>query len=210
MGTLVKILLFFIAVGLLVVFSVCTYGNPLLKDQTWWCISWPILSVCGVAFFCVTTWFLLEDLNNGAKRAVKLQKISEEKRDVHLQRLDHVDAEVTRYRDLSWKIAGLNWAIYFAIDRTFKEYTHWPKELYFIFLFLAAGVGTIFLLFCELSAHRNRIQRRELGIALRLIKRWNFTKRGTNLCRVGFWFSVGVFILAVWAPPLTMLFFRLK
>ena len=148
-----RILIFLISVGVLVTFTVFTYGNPLLKNQVWWCISWPILSFCGVAFFCLTTWFLLEDLNNGTKQTLRFPRILPERRDVHLQRLDHVDAEVTRYRDLNWKIAGLNWAIYFAIDRTFNEYTHWPKELYFFFLQRTISLGKVVLIAVLTQTH---------------------------------------------------------
>jgi len=136
--------------------------NGYFSGQTWWASCCLILAIAFVGFFCTMSWLSLEKLNERTQDAsTDLPEIKDNRRDVHLTRLDHVDREVTRYRDLCWKIVGLVWAIYYVLNQS--RGTFLEDIPYFICLFLTAASGTVFLLFCELSANRNRTQRRELA-----------------------------------------------
>jgi len=107
MKKLGSVVFFLVLVVFLTVFvSFTRFSNAPFLQQSWWSFCSVILAVSFVLLFCVSTWISLEVFHNKRGNKDKLPDIPTDKRDVHLTRLDHVDREVTRYRDLVWKIAG--------------------------------------------------------------------------------------------------------
>ena len=74
-------------------------------------------------------------------------------------------------------------------------------------IFLIASSSTIFLLFCEHSTIRNKRQRRiiEGAMGMSVLR---YTYLGEDTGRPSFIFSVGVFILAIWLPVISMCLFQ--
>ena len=211
---------FIISLVLLLSFFIASYAklNNLLIPGLWWdCVWWGLAFVL-ILFFCKALWPLLESENDITDRPQPTEdekaKIKTDYKDVHLAHFDHAHQEVTRYRDLPWKIGLLTWGIYYALIWAKSDAfatssrTKLSEETFFIFLFGSAIASSIFLLFCEVSANRNRVHRREIAETLELHKRWRPTEKGERLTRPGFWFSELVFLSTVWIPPLLMLFYR--
>src|SRR3989338_8175918 len=139
------------------------------------------------------TVFAVTDMNRGA----------------YIARYNHVHSELSRYRDLSWKISALCWGIYYGL--WLVGVTHEPnyfsisKTAAVIGLILTPVLATVFLLNCEYLAHRLRIQRLRIERKFRLDTRVAHTVRSIDLRRFPFWFSVSVFLLAIWAPAIAMI-----
>lgn len=144
--------------------------------------------------------------------------INEWQRGIHEARYNHLNAEITRYRDLVWKITAFAWAIYFALTQFAESLTiptvrnsNLPKLLlpvgwFLIFCVVTAFFATIFHAFCEIMAVRNQERRRSLETAMGLIDpNWAHQATLEHPGRMGFRFSVIVFGILIWAPPLMML-----
>lgn len=176
-------------------------------------LPWLVWALFLILWLSRSIWILIDRENDIFEdRSNARIDINGENVDVHLAKYDHVDREVTRYRDLQWQIGIITWAIYYGItwlaDQSHK-FANLPEKAYFSGLFLTAFLSSVFLLFCEHSANANRRQRRELEVNLRLSERWQFTERGEDTNRLGFRFSVGAFLIAIWLPPLVLLVFRI-
>ena len=161
--------------------------------------------------FCWATWLFLDSCYPD-KPSVSDVHIPLPLRDSHIAKYNHVHDEITRYRNLSWQITALTWGMYYGLNWFLfngKEFYSQINYLaYFAAVYLTAVFATIFLLFCEHTANRNRVQRRELEGSLLVNAQWRHTLEGEKLTRPGFWFSVGVFHLAIWVPALAMLLLK--
>lgn len=179
-----------------------------------WIISWLSLTLFFIFLISFFIWLFIDrqhDPQNFSNMLTPNVKI----RDIHVSRYGNLHAEVTRYRDLSWKIVASAWAIYLALvaygDTWVDPVTirHSPLKLPAVLAFLTAFIATVFVLFCEYSANRNRLQRRAMEILLSLELSFRHGPRGEELTRPGFWFSVGSFLLTIWAPPLILLLLKM-
>ena len=47
---------------------------------------------------------------------IREQRQIHDTRDVELKKYELVYQEITRYRDMSWKVSGLAWAIYYGLN----------------------------------------------------------------------------------------------
>lgn len=119
-----------------------------------------------------------------------------------------VSDEVTRYRNLEWQIGVYAWGVYYGVSLFKEKHPYFPDTMFVPIVFLTAVSATLFLIFCENTANRNREQRRELEIILGLDAAWRFTEGATLLSRPGFLVSMAIFLFAIWAPALIMTFFR--
>jgi len=131
----------------------------------------------------------------------------EDLRAIRLQKYEHLNNEITRYRDLSWKIPTLVYVIFWGA-RDFLSVNVLGEDPIYFFYSLAAICGTLFLLFCEHAAHRNKIQRRQIEETMRLESEWRYTTSGESIVGLRFLVSVGIFLLAIWAPPWIIFFYR--
>jgi len=139
-----------------------------------------------------------------------------ENRDIKLSKYTHVNDEITRYRNLSWQIVAFAWAIYYGtysflnLDREMEHYLliKVSRGGYVFFTCLIALAATIFLLFCEHTANRNKVLRRGLEERLELDTEFGYTPKSENLWRAGFWISVFIFLGVIWVPILLFLFFK--
>ena len=158
--------------------------------------------------FCWATWFFLDSCYPERPSANDIH-IPLPVRDSHIAKYNHVYDEITRYRNLSWQITGLSWGIYYGLNWFLFDgknfYNQINNSIFFLVISFTALFSTVFLLFCEHTANRNRSQRRELEASLLVNKQWRHTFAGEKLTRPGFWFSVVVFLLAIWVPALLML-----
>ena len=215
------IILFCVSLLALIAFTVATFAkfnHQAFGNAIWWNFVWWMLAVCLVLIFCMTTWTLLEAENDVQNRRQPNEeertRIANDLQEIHLVHFGHSQQEVTRYRDLSWKIGGLTWAIYSALiwfksKEAFQDLPKLSSDVFFLFIFSTALAACVFILFCEVSANRNRSQRREIAEILQLHERWRPTEAGERLTRPGFWFSILVFLLVIWLPPLLILFYRI-
>lgn len=186
--------------------------NPLEQDQHR--SEWFGLCICAILGLFVATWQSIWDWE-GVQDEQREPLIWNDRRDVHLERYAHLNSEITRYRDLTWKIAGFAWAIYYAL---IKFYEHEPSEIgikiaipdqwFTALLFIAAYASTVFYLFCEISTEQNRNRRISLEAKLGLDPEWTHRARKgiRNVIVQGFCFFV--FGFAIWVPPLIILFWR--
>jgi len=213
------IILFGVSLLVLAAFTVATFAkfNHQFFTAVWWDFVWWVLAGCLILIFCGTVWTLLEsesDMRNRRQPSEEERtRIAKDLREIHLTHFGHAHQEMTRYRDLPWKIGALTWAIYYALiwlrsEKPLLRLTNISTELFFFFTFSTAMAACVFVLFCEVSANRNRSQRREIAEVLGLHERWRSTEAGERLTRPGFWFSMLVFLSASWFPPLWMLFYR--
>ena len=126
-----------------------------------------------------------------------------------IARYEHLNSEITRYRDLVWKIPGLAWAVYFVLlhnDPTNGGVVGQLPDWYrLLLLFLTAVAATIFVLYCERLTDRNRVLRRWIELRLRVPPPWRHRGREESPSRVGYRFSRGVFLVAIWVPVMTVL-----
>lgn len=130
--------------------------------------------------------------------------------DAHINLYNNVCLEITRYRDLSWKIVAFSWTISYAIYNFYCQpgagFMGFQKTAFIVLVYFVAIAATIFLIWVEVSANRNKFLRRRLGRWLGIEARLNFTKSGENPLRKGTLFSVGLFILLIWFPVATLHF----
>ena len=165
-----------------------------------------------IALFAVALWLWVDERT--AVDRPSIEEISADIMNAHIAKYNNVYTEITRYRDLSWKISLYAWGIYYGLSwYGFVERSHFsgspfPNTIFFIMIFLTAVFATAFLLMCEIHANRNREQRRELEEKLRINARWQFSQRGENPSRFASVVSIGIFLFAIWAPPLVMFFFK--
>lgn len=175
-----------------------------------WDVLWVLVSIILVSCFCVITWFLIENFSSGTDAFE--WDFGPPQRDVRLARLNHVDAEVTRYRDLSWKIGALAWGVYYGINWIVVQGNHpyflIPRWAFLLFIVLTAEFATIFYLYCEYSTIRNKKQRRDLQEMLSLDARYRFRPGAERIMRFGFLVSAAIFLCAIWIPPFAMIFFQ--
>ncbi len=194
----------------------------------WFCYSddainflWVIISAYFIILFAVSIWRLFDLEYEPLDENRKPDQINESKSNgqsmvsqIRLARHNHLNGEITRYRDLSWQITAFCWAIYFSLYwfhyETKEHFPRFTDDIFLACLVLTAIFGTIFLLFCEHTANRNRRQRREMEESLGLDFQWRHKIYGESLSRPGFWISVGIFFVVVWAPPLAMFYFSKK
>jgi len=105
-------------------------------------------------------------------------------------------------------VGAYAWGIYYGITQFKEKHPYFPDGLFVLIVFLVAMSATLFLIFCENTANRNRRQRGELEIVSNLDPAWRFTERAVSLTRPGFLVSMAIFLFAIWAPALIMTFFR--
>ena len=105
----------------------------------------------------------------------------EDSRDMLLARYNHLNDEITRYRDLVWKVVSSSWAMYGAIiwffigDKKILEQiqSNAVPPLFYILLFVVAIVTTISHIFCEISVWCCKRQRNSIARHLNLTDaRW--------------------------------------
>jgi len=166
-----------------------------------------LYSILFIIIFCSSVWYLISSLED--RKIAPLRTIAKQRHDIHLSKLDNVRLEITRYRDLSWKIAGLSWAIYGVLITFFRLpenkcalFNSPMPPLFYFFIFLTALFSTTFLLYCEWSTIQNKRQRRELEKQLEINERWRFDLNSEEVLRFGFLFSIGAFLVAIWVPIL--------
>ena len=193
------------------------------------CVNFYSLTLCFsqkflfLGFFLFSVWFIWclidccldeEGVNDDIEQEVdivhKLIKQNDHCKDIYLEKYKHLNSEITRYRDLSWQIAALAWGMYYALNWLVTQkclYFNLPREYFFFYIFLIASSSTIFLLFCEHSTIRNKRQRRiiEGAMGMSVLR---YTYLGEDTGRPSFIFSVGVFILAIWLPVISMCLFQ--
>lgn len=199
---------------LLVLWLLVSFGyiRYQLVSHGWVFISWMLLMTLVIVVFATSMWLWIEERT--AVDRPDIGDISAETSDAHIAKYNNVYSEITRYRDLSWKISLYAWGIYYGlawygfVERPSFSTFPFPVAVFFIMIFLAAIFATAFLLMCEIHANRNREQRRELEEKLKINSRWQFTRRGENPSRFASIVSIGVFLFAIWAPPLVMLFLK--
>lgn len=126
-------------------------------------------------------------------------------RDALIARYELVNSEITRYRDLSWKVVALGWGIYYVVvlpkDKTALN-LDLGTPIMLLILFLTAVFATIFILYCERMTDRNRELRRLLELDLGLTRPFGHTPEKESPLRIGYLFSIFAFLLGVWAPVL--------
>lgn len=185
----------------------------ILRNRLW---IFTAISTCLGIWFYRCTWRLVDE-ETFAPITIP-NPINERQRDIHEARYNHLNAEITRYRDLVWKITAFSWAIYYALIRFAEGFTipvvssqnlpkfSLPIGWFLIFCMAIAFIASIFHAFCEIMAVRNQERRRSLETAMGLIDpNWAHQATLEHPGRMGFRFSVIVFGLLIWTPPLTML-----
>jgi len=176
-----------------------------------WDALWFLLFIVLILCFCIATWFLIENFSSSDTERHEWH-FGPSQRDIRLARLNHVEDEVTRYRDLCWKIGALTWGVYYGLNWVVTQEHHpylWlPQWAFLLFAILAAGFATTFYLYCEYSTIRNKEQRRELQERLSLDARWRFKPGAERVWRFSFLVSATIFLCAIWVPPIAMIFFR--
>lgn len=185
----------------------------ILWGRAWFFILISILA--GVGFYG-SAWKWIEE--ETCAPVPEPMPINEMKRAIHEARYSHLNAEITRYRDLVWKVTAFAWAIYYALIRFAEGFMiqtnsapqqtklQLPVEWFLIFLIITAFFATIFHEFCEIMAVRNQERRRNLETVMGLIDpNWAHQATLEHPRRLGFIFSVVVFGLLIWAPPFIML-----
>lgn len=168
----------------------------------------------GCFYWCV--WRFVDE-KTFAKQS-EPRPINQFQRDIHEARYNHLNAEITRYRDLVWKITLSVWGIYYSLIRLAEGFKIPPVSIpnppkfslpigwFLIFCVITALIATIFHAFCEIMVVRNQQRRRSLEAAMGLLDpNWAHQKTLEDSGRIGFLFSVIVFGVLIWAPPLIML-----
>lgn len=185
--------------------------NPLEQDQHR--SGWFWLCICAIVGLFVTIWQFIWDWE-GVQDEQREPLIWNDRRDVHLERYAHLNSEITRYRDLTWKIVGFTWGIYYALIRFFEDGVKSipgsgiTMPWFAVLLFMTALAATIFYLFCEVSTEQNRDRRTRLEDKLGLDQKWRHKKRECIKQVAVQSFCFFVFGLAIWVPPLLVLFSR--
>ncbi len=204
MRKFIALTFFIFIVGLQIYFFFLSY-------QQYHLVTWITLFGSLITFLSISIWYVLRVFVED-RPATNLTRTRNTIREIHLQRHDHTDSEVTRYRDLVWKIGALTWGTYYGLfwvnynKESSPLYHHLPNEL-FLFLFYSVAIcSTILYLFCERSTNLNRYQRRTLGLALGLRDQWNFKEGSERAWRFGFIVPVTIFILSIWVPFLLVLY----
>ncbi len=167
-----------------------------------------IYSFLAVSFSFVV-WWLLELLDVNRHRDWKMGVLpdKEELRAMRLAKYEHLNDEIIRYRDLSWKIPTLAYGIYWGARALLSEAALGDGLICF-FYSLTAICATIFLLFCEHAVYRNKPQRREIEETMKLDSEWRYKISVEGPIKPRFLVSVGIFLLAIWIPPWIMFFYR--
>ncbi|GEM_PF-5922853 len=176
-----------------------------------------IISILTGACFYNCAWRLVDE-QTFSPTTTNPSSINEGQRDIHEARYNHLNTEITRYRDLVWKVTAFAWAIYYALMQFAEGLTiqtvsnsDLPKLLLpvgwlLIFCIIIALFATIFHAFCEIMAVRNQDRRRSLETAMGLLDpNWAHQETLEQPGRIGFRFSVIVFGILIWAPPLIIL-----
>ncbi|GEM_PF-4459337 len=134
-------------------------------------------------------------------------------RDIHVARYNHLNDEITRYRDLVWKIVAFSWAIYGATIWFFYlvgiKVLNDSSRFSIIFFFLiisTAALTTLCHYRCERMVEENQERRRNLENFLGLSdKRWAHDKNRERCTRINFLGSFIIFFALTWMPPLIMI-----
>ncbi len=177
---------------------------------------WTFLVSILVASVCSAFWILLDSMYDDKQAEPLLPRPSnnEDERQIRVAKYNQVYGEITRYRDLAWKIGLLAWAAYYGLNwvSTQQVTLFWklPPDIFFLSIPLAALCATVFLIYCEHTANRNRRIRREIEEVLILDKEWRFKIEREDPFHPSLWVSVGIFLLFIWTPVLIMLLFRNK
>lgn len=182
-------------------------------------LGFVIISISRLTIWYVLTWFFIREATRSVNQVRSTDIDSENLTAIRIARYNHLNSEITRYRDLSWKIVGFTWAIYYALIRSFNTagdtheafitHSYNPGSYFFFFMFLTAVFAAIFHLFCEIMVCRNQEARRALeGVLGMLNSKWAHQGNQEDPCRFGFLFSVAVFACIVWLPPLFLLYWR--
>lgn len=145
-----------------------------------------------ILWFCVDQFYADQAIGQEGPAATEA---------VRLVRYEHVNSEITRYRDLVWKIVPLTWAIYFAI----YNYRGFLPGIYpQVLLVTSAVIGSIFYTYCEVMTEHNRRRRRRLEDILELDEQ--FRHREPPIHYVGLIFCFFVFVASMWIPVFSLLY----
>ncbi len=210
---------FILLLVLLSIFCFLTNRQPdffQMRTGLWNDLSWIILLVLLVSWFCITSWQLIQnsiaDLTTNEEQDRPF--VWPWQRDVYLARYGHLNSEITRYRDLSsQKSAFIAWAVYGGLilaKNNLKDYLNFSNESFLIFIFFTAIACTILHLFCELMVERNQNSRRLLEEDLSLRNPYHHDPNQESRNRIGFWPSILLIQFFIWSPVLTLIIFFRK
>ena len=160
------------------------------------CSEMQSLSLIAAGFW--TLWCLIDYLCGGmvVGGPPGLGNPSEDVQAARLVRYEHVNSEVTRYRDLVWKIAGYAWAIYFAIYTLRKDGA--CKLSSNVLLLLAAFSASVYYTYCEVLIEQNRKRRMVLEEAMKLDETFRHRETGGHLLALVVSFIM--FGAVIWFP----------
>ena len=201
--------------------GVCLYGFVFAKffpvDLSWYMIlCWFVIGACVIGFFAIMLWLTFDDCSR--EISIRGRRKIDNTRDIELKKYELVYQEITRYRDMSWKVSGLAWAIYYGLnwivsikgkiinDKLFYQ-------LYFKFdilefrctIILTAMIATIFLIWGEHSLLNNRRLRLSLERNLGLDQDFSFGEdrlSGTHCTSLA---SITLFLVSIWLPVFVMM-----
>ena len=178
---------------------------------------WTLLGFVLIVLFCIAFWALLNKMydDRPAESLLPRRSKNDDEREIRIAKYNQVYGEITRYRDLAWRIGLLTWAIYYGLNWVSTQsnsHLCWKLTpgIFFISIFITAFFATVFLMYCEHSASRNRIIRREIEEVLALDEEWRFKIGREDPFHPSLWISAGIFLLFIWTPVLIMLLFRNK
>lgn len=124
-----------------------------IKTGLWNDLSWIILLVLLVLWFFITSWQLIQNsiANLITNEEQNRPFVWPWQSDVYLTRYEHLNSEITRYRDFSsQKSAFIAWAVYAGLilaKGNLKDYLSFSNELFLAYIFLQLLLAQFFTFF---------------------------------------------------------------
>ncbi len=170
--------------------------------------SFVLAAACFLGYQVLRAWYPKPNCHEGS---------DPKNRDLCLERYQHLNSEIGRYRDLSWKIAVLAWAADYVVfidlfsqsggNVRLESFYNPSPEQRMVLLALISLVATVFILFCERMTKNNQALRRDVEATLDLPNAWRHHATQESSRRFGFLLSVSAFIGFIWFPTLLTCWF---
>jgi len=187
-------------------------NNSDTENRDWdMALIWFAIFACGIGVFAFTLWVVFDNFSRVIP--IREQRQIHDTRDIELKKYELVYQEITRYRDMSWKVSGLAWAIYYGMiwinsiknDPKTPLFFDFGIQEFRIAICSAAVIATIFLIWGEHSLHNNMRLRLSLERNLGLHENFSFRENRLRPTRPATLVSISLFLASIWLPVFFML-----